>query len=143
MHHFSTPWKHQKTLRFSDVFRRLREGALGTNGLIYTFAWIGLTLSWRKCLWRYSVRMDFKCRWSILQTKLKRWFGFFIFPKLCFFLSFFYNFTFDTKPFFCRYFYDPYALMWNHWILGLLFSHNLGPSPDFLVWKLCRYCAFP
>ena len=33
MHPFSTPWKHQKTLRFSDVFRRQRKGALGTNGL--------------------------------------------------------------------------------------------------------------
>ena len=25
MHPFSTPWKHQKTLRFSDVFREGRE----------------------------------------------------------------------------------------------------------------------
>ena len=34
MHPFSTPWKHQKTERFSDVFRGLRKGALGTNGLM-------------------------------------------------------------------------------------------------------------
>ena len=34
MHPFSTPWKHQKTLRFSDVFWGLRKGALETNGLI-------------------------------------------------------------------------------------------------------------
>ena len=27
------PWKHQKTVRFSDVFKGLRKGALGTNGL--------------------------------------------------------------------------------------------------------------
>ena len=33
MHPFSTPWKHQKTLRFSDVLRRQRKDALGTNGL--------------------------------------------------------------------------------------------------------------
>ena len=33
MHLFSTPWKHQKTLRFSDFFRGWRKGALGTNGL--------------------------------------------------------------------------------------------------------------
>ena len=33
MHPFSTPWKHQKTVRFSDVFRRQRKGALGTNRL--------------------------------------------------------------------------------------------------------------
>ena len=34
MHPFSTPWKHQKTLRFSDDFRGLRKGALGADGLI-------------------------------------------------------------------------------------------------------------
>ena len=34
MHPFSTPWKHLKTLRFSDVFRRKKNGALGTNELI-------------------------------------------------------------------------------------------------------------
>ena len=33
MHPFSTAWKHQKTLRFSDVFRGQRKSALGTNGL--------------------------------------------------------------------------------------------------------------
>ena len=33
MHPFSTPRKHQKTLRFFDVYRGLRKGALGTNGL--------------------------------------------------------------------------------------------------------------
>ena len=34
MHPFSNPWKHQKTVRFSDVFREARKGALETNGLI-------------------------------------------------------------------------------------------------------------
>ena len=33
MHPFSTPWKHQKTLRFSNVFRGYRKGALETNEL--------------------------------------------------------------------------------------------------------------
>ena len=33
IHPFLTPWKHQKTFRFSDVFRRERKGALGTNRL--------------------------------------------------------------------------------------------------------------
>ena len=33
MHPLSTPWKHQKTLRFSNVCRGWRKGALGTNGL--------------------------------------------------------------------------------------------------------------
>ena len=30
---FSNPWKHQNTLRFSDILRGYRKGALGTNGL--------------------------------------------------------------------------------------------------------------
>ena len=34
MHLFSNPWKHQKILRFSDVFRGQRKGALGTKGLM-------------------------------------------------------------------------------------------------------------
>ena len=34
MHPFSIPWKHQKAVRFSDVFRGQRKGALRTNGLI-------------------------------------------------------------------------------------------------------------
>ena len=33
MHPFFTPWKHQKTLQFSNVFTGERKGALGTNGL--------------------------------------------------------------------------------------------------------------
>ena len=36
-HPFFTPWKHQKTLRFSVVFRVWRKGALGTIGLIGKF----------------------------------------------------------------------------------------------------------
>ena len=35
IHSFSTPWKHQKTIRFSDVFRGEKKGALGTNGLTH------------------------------------------------------------------------------------------------------------
>ena len=34
MHPFSTPSKHQRTLRFSGVFRGQKNGALGTNRLI-------------------------------------------------------------------------------------------------------------
>ena len=33
IHPFSTLWKHQKTLRFSDIFKRWRKGALRTNGV--------------------------------------------------------------------------------------------------------------
>ena len=32
-HPFSTPWKDQKTLRFSDVLKGQRKGTLGTIGL--------------------------------------------------------------------------------------------------------------
>ena len=31
---FYTPWKHHKTFRFSDVFKRHRKATLGCNGLI-------------------------------------------------------------------------------------------------------------
>ena len=34
MHPFHAPWKHQKTLQFSDAFKGKRKGGLGTNGLI-------------------------------------------------------------------------------------------------------------
>ena len=34
MHSFSSPWKHQKTVKFSDVFRGKRKGALGMNEFI-------------------------------------------------------------------------------------------------------------
>ena len=37
MHPFSNRWKHQKTVRFSDVFCRWRKGALGKNGLKQLF----------------------------------------------------------------------------------------------------------
>ena len=33
MHTFSKPWKYQKTVKFSDIFRVKRKGALGRNGL--------------------------------------------------------------------------------------------------------------
>ena len=31
VHYFFTPWKHQKALRFSDVFRRLEKGCFGNE----------------------------------------------------------------------------------------------------------------
>ena len=34
MHPFSIPWKQQKTVRFSDVFRGWIKGVFGRNGLI-------------------------------------------------------------------------------------------------------------
>ena len=57
MHTFSTPWKHQKTFRYSDVFKGLRKSALRTNGLTRlsvknsrantTEDWSLLNLGWR------------------------------------------------------------------------------------------------
>ena len=38
MHPFSTPWKHQKTVTFFDVFRGQKKGELGTNGLNFNVA---------------------------------------------------------------------------------------------------------
>ena len=31
MHSFSTPWKHQKTVKFSDVFRGVEKGCIGNE----------------------------------------------------------------------------------------------------------------
>ena len=50
MHPFSTPWKHKKTVRFSDVFRGKRRSTLGTNWLmclkfiLNMFAWCAMNL---------------------------------------------------------------------------------------------------
>ena len=51
-HPLSTPWKHQKTLRFSDVFRGYRKGALGTNGLTCHFS---ERYSMRSCTFTFHV----------------------------------------------------------------------------------------
>ena len=50
IHRLSTPWKHQKNFRFSDVFKRWRNGALGTNGLKA----LHFTFWWRACLRFYD-----------------------------------------------------------------------------------------
>ena len=42
MHPFSTLWKHQKTIRFSDVFRGYRKDALGTNELSNRFWFVAV-----------------------------------------------------------------------------------------------------
>ena len=55
----STPWKHQKTVRFSNVFRGFRKGALGTNGL---------NLSW----WRYLSHRNYSpLIWDIHHERFK------------------------------------------------------------------------
>ena len=69
-HPFSTPWKHQKTVRFSNVFRGYKKGALGTNVLKTHY----LLLMWSASLrvkspsfWlRSSATSSFKlCIWTI------------------------------------------------------------------------------
>ena len=37
MHPFSTPWKHQKTLRFFDVFQGVEKGCIGNEWVKYGF----------------------------------------------------------------------------------------------------------
>ena len=48
MHPFSSPWKHQKTLRFS-VFRVQKKGALETNGLKVTLNFQAVTCFTDEC----------------------------------------------------------------------------------------------
>ena len=43
MHLFSTPWKHQKTVRFSNVFRGVEKVCTGNKCANITFA-----KTWRK-----------------------------------------------------------------------------------------------
>ena len=57
MYLFSTPWKHQETLLFFDVFRGHRKSALGTNGLRKLFIdsyFIYLFTDW---LWVFALRL--------------------------------------------------------------------------------------
>ena len=46
MHHLFTPWKRQKTLRFSDVFREVEKECLG-NKWVKVINWNTLTTSYR------------------------------------------------------------------------------------------------
>ena len=47
MHPFSTPWQHQKNVRFS-VFRGWRKGALGTNGLNHLVSLLPFYTPWKQ-----------------------------------------------------------------------------------------------
>ena len=66
MHPFSSPWKPQKTLRSSDIFRGKRKGALGTNGLIKY--WLDnmkvLTQQTFVFVFRRRLQHVFKTSWS-------------------------------------------------------------------------------
>ena len=43
---FYTPWKQQKTSRFSDVFRGYRKATLGCNRSMLLFCWIRDLMEW-------------------------------------------------------------------------------------------------
>ena len=58
MNLFSTPWKYQKTLVFSDVFRRWRKSALGTNALREK-SFRNLKIIYTNKLTEYSVEKQF------------------------------------------------------------------------------------
>lgn len=52
VHPFSTPWKTQKTVRFSGVLRGQRNGALGTNRVKKNPRYIG-------CLYKINLIYTF------------------------------------------------------------------------------------
>ena len=59
VHPLSTPWKHQKTIRFSDVFSRLRKGVLGRNART-------LLIASQSRVWNIVLKMkDTKFLWSV------------------------------------------------------------------------------
>ena len=66
IHPLSTPWKHRKTLRFSDVFREQRKGALGTYGLtICKFSEVCSFENWQNRIEKLKWRRE----WAIQKMK--------------------------------------------------------------------------
>ena len=70
---FYTPWKHQKTFRFSDVFRGYRKATPGCNGLSETYMkliWIlQLQISSKKSRFRFHFLVQIialKMKFSII-----------------------------------------------------------------------------
>ena len=74
IHPFSSTWKHQKTLRFFDVFRGWGKGALGPNGLkvasfrIFYFCRVCLPV---KILFRFSMKS--RCMQNIVTSNLREY----------------------------------------------------------------------
>ena len=76
------PWKHQKTVRFSDVFWGQIKGALGTNGLIGTFEprlrWdiksIFLPRTWTTIIYKEQLKckliLTVACTWKLQNSIL-------------------------------------------------------------------------
>ena len=77
MHPFSTSWKHQKTLRFPDVFRGQRKSILESNGLNYStdeffhtskvgiYAKNSRRLAKEKLIFDYVMRISKCSLWSV------------------------------------------------------------------------------
>ena len=65
---FYTPWKHQKTFRFSDVFRGYRKATPGCNGLIG----IHSMQSWKVTMEHGVTRIIIKMIKNIQKTYLQR-----------------------------------------------------------------------
>ena len=87
MFHFYTPWKHQKTSGFTDVFRGYRSGTLIENGLMFLQDFLNLIffLSICRYIFRITVILFFSCQRVYyiiachlskihLQSKRKAWF---------------------------------------------------------------------
>ena len=92
MHPFSTLWKHQKTLCFSDVFGGWKNGALGTNGLIninnycthfiklagWQLSWV--VIGWMKIFPGGNYPVGSFPRWELSRLNLS-WAGIFFWMK--------------------------------------------------------------
>ena len=119
------PWKHQKTLRFPDVFRGQRKGALGTNGLktknhlLAPFSLKNLFLSWHRM--RFS-RLLLRCL--------------LILEKNCQAES-----NFDKLAVLARCFIPPCYRSFVNLPLENT-AKNTVISPDFLVWKFAERHSF-
>ena len=64
MFHFYTPWKHQKTSGFTDVFRGCRSRTLVENGLMFLqdFLKLAFFLSICRYIFRITVILFFSCQ---------------------------------------------------------------------------------
>ena len=62
---FYTPWKHQKTFRFSDIFRGYRKATPGCNGLnSYHISCVKVTKWDIAIIWSQINLKHFLCMWT-------------------------------------------------------------------------------
>ena len=98
MHPFCTPWKPQKTSRFSDVFTGYRKGALGTNGLSNT-------------LWKlYLIKVH-----ETLFLQTVTWWFFITYLANCIFFFFFYKYLNAFTQYFLKISLKQQFFLWNFW----------------------------